>query len=323
MTTRRVSAQRGDCALALDHLDIYAWAHTVHVATSTERLVLTTLAHLLGPSGEGRVSQRQIAESARVTDRTVRRVLAVLAASGDVTLSGEQGQAPTIQLMATTATPRTRDPGHPGHTIRCTPDTRSGEGGHTIRGGSDTVSGVQAGGDTPTVSPKKIPPYSPPTAEKAGDEDDDGRASPLDHFAPRRTAEPSSAEITPERWQAIEAALSGRTLDRRSRFMGEGLTAVETARVRGFIEAHGLDTVERVIASMPDRVSKPTAYLAKCLERVEADQRDAARGRAALEAAPAPAQLRSKLQESSPEDLARIEALFAETFALFAEPEAS
>ena len=308
--------------MALDHLDIYAWAHTVHVATSTERLVLTTLAHLLGPSGEGRVSQRQIAESARVTDRTVRRVLAVLAASGDVTLSGEQGQAPTIQLMATTATPRTRDPGHPGHTIRCTPDTRSGEGGHTIRGGSDTVSGVQAGGDTPTVSPKKIPPYSPPTAvETAGDEDDDGRASPLDHFAPRRAAEPPAAELTPERWRAIEDGLAGRTLDIKGRCMGQGLTSMETARVRGFIDKHGLDTVERAIASMPDRVSKPTAYLAKCLERVEAGRLDAARGRAALEAEPAPRA--PKPQESTPESIARSEANFAEMRALFAKPVAS
>lgn len=310
--------------MALEHIDIYAWAHTVHVATSTERLVLTTLAHLLGPSGEGRVSQRQIAESACVTDRTVRRVLAALAASGDVTLSGEQGQAPTVKLMASAAAPRTHDPGWGGHTIRGGVDTRSGVVGHTILGGSDTVSGVQPVAAAPTVSPEYIPPYGPPTGvETAGDEDEDGRASPLDHFAPRRTVEPSSAEITPERWQAIEDALADRTLDQRGRFMGEGLTARETARVRGFIEQYGLGTVEQTVASMPDRVNKPTAYLAKCLERVEADRRDAARGRAALEADPAQRASKPQPEESTPESIARSEALFAEALAMFAKPVAS
>ena len=118
----------------MGHLDIYAWAHNVHVATSTERLVLTTLAHLLGPSGEGRVSQRQIAESACVTDRTVRRVLASLAASGDIALFGEQGQALTVKLMASAAAPRTHDPGYPGHTIRGGWTHDPGWVGHSVRG---------------------------------------------------------------------------------------------------------------------------------------------------------------------------------------------
>ena len=105
--------------------------------------------------------------------------------------------------------------------------------------------------------------------------------------------------------------------------MGEGLTAMETARVRSFIDAHGLDTVEQAIASMPDRVSKPTAYLAACLKRIEADRADAARGRAALEAEPAPRASKPQPEPSTPESIARVEALFAEVHAMFATTEAS
>ena len=265
----------------MQHINVYAWAHTVQVATSTERLVLTTLAHLLGPSGCGQVSQADVARSACITPRTAGRVMAMLATSGDIEITARSGITPTVRLSMRT----------PENVI--TPDTRSGvppthDRGyprHTIRGTPETVSGVGVRGGATTVSPEYIPPYSPPTAVEdarslAGQEGHEHR--PTDHFATRRSPEPQPKidTVGADRWFDLSKALSDRTLDRRGRFMGEGLTAAETNTVRGFIERIGIDAVERLVASMPDRVNKPTAYLAKCVDRYEADQREAKQERA-------------------------------------------
>ena len=292
-------------------MEMVRWAMAEPVSSHTERTVLMVIAVLLDGAASGRLTQAAIAEAAALSVRAVRAALARLISGGSVEVQQHGRGAPLVTMVVQ------------GGTTRRAADTagRQIPPGGGIQGGTSCRAG-QGGEGAPTVSPKKIPPYPPPPpVETAGDEDDDGRASPLDHFAPRRAAEPPAAELTPERWRAIEDGLAGRTLDIKGRCMGQGLTSMETARVRGFIDKHGLDTVERAIASMPDRVSKPTAYLAKCLERVEAGRLDAARGRAALEAEPAPRA--PKPQESTPESIARSEANFAEMRALFAKPVAS
>jgi hypothetical protein len=255
----------------LDAFGMVKWALDEPVSSTAERTVLLVIATLLAGEVTGRLSQSTVAEAASMSVRAVRAAMSRLARGGTLEVQQRGRGAPMVTLIVVQGGEICRAAKSAG--LQNLP-------GGNVQGGEICRAG-QGGNESSTVSPEYIPPYSPPTAvETAGEEDgDDGLAQRApDHFAQRR--EHQRPDLDPMRWQAIEGAISSRTLDRRGRFMGEGLTAAERSRVLGWVAQHGIDTVERLIASMPDRVGKPTAYLAKCIERHVEAQQQAQRERA-------------------------------------------
>lgn len=250
----------------MQKMDLVRWAMTEPASTSSERSVLMVIAVLLDGEVAGRLTQAAIAEAAMLSPRAVRAAMARLSSGGALEVQQHGRGAPLVTMVVQGGTScRAADAAGrqmlPGGSVQGGTSCRAGQG----KEGASTVS-------------KKIPP---PTEGGVGGTTTTTTTDYIqapDHFAQRRDTA-TAADIDPARFQALAEDIAGRTLNKRGRFMGAGLTSRETVTVRSLIAEHGLAAVEQVVAGMPDRVDQPTAMLAKRMERHVEAQREAERER--------------------------------------------
>lgn len=240
-----------------------SWASS---AKGRDKLVLLAVEEILGDQEAAEVPVPALIGITGLSDSSVRRSMQALAQGGHIEVEMRPNRASLVSLPPCQIDRAPIQPDRAGASLTAQPDRAHAQTDRANSGRTETT----------TVLQERSPPVVPPGADRHHDNDDDNDPAPEPQHRPPGGA---GDDVDPERWQALEEAIAGRTLDKRGRFMGQGLTAFERSTVRRFVAQHGLAVVEEIVDGMPGRVDQPTGMLAARLERRAEQARAEARAR--------------------------------------------